>query len=222
MDAQLTARAPKANRSKAKDDKPPGFSTDIVEECLRKYATPADREKLKDLKPFMFAALPESVLRAMQLSERLIQAHSETTKTLSRWLVNYSAARGASGSGGGDDDDDDDDDALPSKRSKSPDYAYRTEAVPAEKLLRATRGCKLGANCCPRPFADRATRGRAETRDPGKAPALRDEPSPGEKRTGEGPSPVGSRTGSAVSRGRSDKGPGALPAALALDRTASS
>ncbi|KAK2812102.1 hypothetical protein Q5P01_000101 [Channa striata] len=51
MDAQLTARAPKANRSKAKDDKPPGFSTDIVEECLRKYATPADREKLKDLKP---------------------------------------------------------------------------------------------------------------------------------------------------------------------------
>ncbi|KAK2814629.1 hypothetical protein Q5P01_001009 [Channa striata] len=149
MDAQLTARAPKANRSKAKDDKPPGFSTDIVEECLRKYATPADREKLKDLKPFMFAALPESVLRAMQLSERLIQAHSETTKTLSRWLVNYSAARGASGSGGGDDDDDDDDDdALPSKRSKSPDTPDRTGVL--AKSCFALLGVQAGATCCPR------------------------------------------------------------------------
>ncbi|KAK2848637.1 hypothetical protein Q5P01_008471 [Channa striata] len=154
MDAQLTTRVPKAERSKAKDEKSTGFSTDIVEECLRKYAPLADREKFKDLKPFMFAALPESVLRAMQLSERLIQAHSETTKTLSCWLPATSAARDVAGSTG---DDNRGGHALPSKRSKSPDYAYRTEVVPVEKLLHATHWCKLGANCCQRPCAYGAT-----------------------------------------------------------------
>ncbi|KAK2813464.1 hypothetical protein Q5P01_000833 [Channa striata] len=136
---QLTAR-PKLNRSKAKDDKPPGFSTDIVEECLRKYAT-ADRET-QGSEAFHVRRLTRERAASDAAFGEVDPSPFETTKTLSRWLVNYRRAgcareRAATTTTT----------TMTTTRAlqaiQEPRHARCAPAC-SRKAARATRGCKLG------------------------------------------------------------------------------
>lgn len=117
-----------------------------MQACLDKYATELDREKFKDVGHALFSILPESVLRHMGISDDMVRGQIAYRKAFADTLnETLRKSREAPGTTRGVERVDS---VRPPSRTKSPDYAYHTEALPVEGLYRATHQPKLGENCC--------------------------------------------------------------------------
>ncbi|KAK2814233.1 hypothetical protein Q5P01_000680 [Channa striata] len=163
---------------KSQDDKPPGFSADIVEECLRK--SPLRRTgETQGSEAFHVRRLTEACC-GDAASERLIKPIRKPQKTLSLagQLLRCAGASGSGGGGGGGGGGD---------GGGAPPQAIRARlrvlarAVPAEKAAPALLvGASWGGAAS---ALSRTGGGRAEARSVRHLPC--EASLPGEKRTGE-------------------------------------
>lgn len=126
-----------------------------VKSFLDKYDHTKDSSKFLGMNFIVFSALPVNALRAMGVTERFICDHKQLVeKATQRWLgprfqmLQDQRVEQVQQQQG-------EKEATPwlrghnrvTARSTSPDFAYRTPAVPADTVY-ATYQHKLGDNCC--------------------------------------------------------------------------